>query len=168
MMIKSAHSVEVMLELEKQLAVWNATEQPYPHDASVPTLIARQAASTPDAVALVADGQTVSYRNLNRRANQLAHYLQTLGVGPNVLVGVCLERSVDLVVALLGILKAGGAYVPMDPIYPSDRLAFMVKDAQAPVLVTTQRLSTSFPLYNTKAVCLDAPETDVSDRKSVV
>src|SRR5437763_9802977 len=87
----------------QQLAAWNATEQNYPRDACVPQLVARQAAATPDAVALTADSQKLNYRELNERANQLAHYLQALGVGPNVLVGLCVERSLDMVVGLLGI-----------------------------------------------------------------
>src|SRR6266581_9135916 len=106
---------------EQQLATWNATEQEYPTDVCVQQLIARQATATPDAVALVANGQALSYHELNQRANQLAHYLQTLGVGPNVLVGLCVERSLDMVVGMLSILKAGGAYVPLDPAYPAER-----------------------------------------------
>src|SRR5260221_611509 len=121
---------------QRQLAAWNATQCDFPSHMCVPQLIGRQAAATPDAIALVAGAQTLSYKELNQRANQLAHYLQTLGVGPNVLVGLCVERSLDLVVGLLGILKAGGAYVPLDPMYPTERLAFMLEDSHAPILVT--------------------------------
>src|SRR5437588_9978799 len=124
------HGVGIPTLNEQQLAAWNATEQEYPTDACVPQLVARQATATPDAAALVASDRTLSYRELNRRANRLAHYLQALGAGPNVLVGCCLERSLDMVVGLLGILKAGGAYVPLDPTYPSERLAFMLEDAR--------------------------------------
>lgn len=166
---------QLLAEMEQQLAAWNATEQPYPRDASVPDLIARQAAATPEAMAVAADEQRLSYRELNQQANQLAHYLQTLGIGPGKLAGVCLERSVDLVVALLGILKAGGAYVPLDPAYPPERLAFMMQDAQAPVLVTHQRWAASLSLYGAQAVCLDTdaallsqqPVTDPPSRASV-
>ena len=100
---------------------------------------------TPTALAVVCEGQQLTYRELNRRANQLAHYLRSLGVGPEVLVGLCVERSVEMVVGLLGILKAGGAYVPLDPAYPKDRLSFILEDTQAPVLLTRQRLAIELP-----------------------
>src|SRR6266699_897197 len=141
---------------EWQLAAWNATQQDYPRDACVPQLVAGQAAATPDAVALVVGNQMLSYQQLNKRANQLAHSLQTLGVGPNVLVGLCVERSLDMVVGLLGILKAGGAYVPLDPAFPAERLAFMLAASQASVLVTQQHLLPQLPAPGTKVVCLDA------------
>ena len=141
---------------QQQLDAWNATQRNYPRDACVPHLVAGQAAITPGAVALVAGNQRLTYRELNQRANQLAHYLQTLGVGPNVLVGLCVERSLDMVVGLLGILKAGGAYVPLDPSYPPDRLAFMMEDAQAPVLVTQQHLVSRLPAQQAQVICLDA------------
>lgn len=140
----------------KQIAAWNATEQPYPQDACVPELVAAQAASTPDAVALVARDQAISYQALNRRANQVAHYLQRLGVRPDVLVGIYVERSVELVVGLLGILKAGGAYVPLDPIYPPERLAFMVRDAQLPIVLTRQHLAAHLVPQDTRVICFDA------------
>jgi amino acid adenylation domain-containing protein len=139
--------IDGVLPERKSLAPadWNATAQDYPRDACVPQLVARQAAVTPEEVAVATDEQVLSYRELNRRANQLAHYLQTLGVGANVPVGLCVERSVDMVVGLLGILKAGGAYVPMDVTYPLERLAFMLEDSQAPVLVTQKRLALQLP-----------------------
>src|SRR5215469_3957018 len=140
----------------RQLAVWNATQQDYPRDACIPQLVAAQAAATSDAVALVAGDQRLSYGELNRRANQLAHYLQARGVGPNVLVGLCIERSLDMMVGLLGILKAGGAYVPLDPTYPPERLIFMLGDAQVPVLVTQQHLVPRLIGQRTEVVCLDA------------
>ena len=140
----------------KQLAEWNATEQPYIHDAYVPQLVAAQATITPDAAALVAHDQVISYQELNRRANRVAHYLQGLGVRADVLVGICVERSVELIVGLLGILKAGGAYVPLDPTSPPERLAFMVKDAQLPVLLSQQHLAANFVSQDTQIVCLDA------------
>jgi len=110
---------------------------------------------TPGAVAVVFEGERLTYAELNRRANQLAHCLQKLGVGPEVLVGICVERSLETVVGLLGILKAGGAYVPLDPVYPEERLAFMLEDAQVPVLLTQQRLVEGLPEHEASVVCLD-------------
>ena len=110
------------------LTTWNDTARPIP-DATIPELFAAQAARTPDAVALVFDDQTLSYRELDIRANQLAHHLRALGAGPETIVGLCVERSFDMVIALLGILKAGAAYLPLDPDYPPERLAFMLADA---------------------------------------
>jgi len=140
----------------QQLAAWNATEQSYPQDACVPELVAAQAARTPDAAVLVAGDQTISYQELNRHANQVAHYLQRLGVRPDVLVGIYVERSVELIAGLLGILKAGGAYVPLDPIYPPERLAFMVKDARLPVVLTRQHLARNLVPQDTHIICFDA------------
>lgn len=150
-----------------QLTAWNATRQDYPRNLCVPQLVAKQASATPDAVALVAGDQELSYEELNRRANQLAHYLQTFGVGPNVLVGLCVERSLDMVVGLLGILKAGGAYVPLDPSYPTERLTFMLVDAHAPVLVTQHSLAARLATQGTQVVCLDA-DAAMLTRQSVV
>src|SRR5690348_7599776 len=157
--VQKEHNADALLLTEseqRQLAAWNATQQNYSRDVCVPQLVTGQAAATPGAVALVAGDQQLTYRELNQRANQLAHFLQELGVGPNVLVGLCVERSLDMVVGLLGILKAGGAYVPLDPSYPSERLAFMLEDAAAPVLVTQQALATRLPATGSRIVCLDA------------
>src|SRR5579859_3549576 len=115
-----------------------------------------QATATPGAVALVEGDQSLTYQALNQRANQLANYLQALGVGPDTLVGLCVERSLDMVVGLLGILKAGGAYVPLDPTYPSERLAYMLEDVQAQVLVTWERLTGMFDMRGEWIVRLDA------------
>jgi amino acid adenylation domain-containing protein len=146
----------LLTEIEqRQLAEWNATQRDYSRDACIPQLITLQALATPDAVAIVEEEVMLSYFELNRRANQLAHYLQHLGIGPNVLVGLCLERSVDLVVGLLGILKAGGAYVPLDPSYPIDRLEFMLYDTQAPVLVTNDHLASRLPAIEAQLIRLD-------------
>src|SRR5262249_21578059 len=94
----------------------------------------------PDAVALVFEDETLTYAELNRQANHLAHHLQRLGMGPEVLVGICLERSIEMVVGLLGILKAGGAYVPLDPTYPPERLAFMLQEANVHLVLTQSNL----------------------------
>src|SRR5215217_1964251 len=106
------------------------------HDVCIHELFESQVARTPEAVAVVFAAERVSYRELNERANQLAHYLRRLGVGPEVQVGILLERSVQMLVALLAVLKAGGAYVPLDPRYPAERLAFMIGDADVKVLLT--------------------------------
>src|SRR6476660_7842587 len=124
--------------------------------ATLPDLFAAQVAETPDAIAVVFEDQSLTYAELNGRANQLAHHLRGLGVGPEVVVGLCLERAPAMVVGLIGILKAGGAYLPLDPDYPPDRLAFMLDDAAAPVLVTQAALRARIPAHNTKIVCLDA------------
>ena len=110
---------------------------------------------TPNAVAVVFENQQLTYSELNSRANQLAHYLHSLGVGADVLVGICVERSVEMVVGLLGILKAGGAYVPLDPEYPQERLSFMLEDAQVSVLLTQQHLVEKLPEHQAQLVCLD-------------
>ena len=127
-------------ERHQLLVEWNNTACDYPADRCVHQLFEEQVERTPDAVALVFEDQELTYGELNARSNQLAHYLQSQGVGPETLVAICMERSLEMVVGLLGILKAGGAYVPLDPEYPAERLAFMLQDAQAPVLLT-QRAS---------------------------
>jgi non-ribosomal peptide synthetase component F len=127
-------------ERHQLLVEWNQTQTNYPQDICVHQLFEAQVERTPDAIAVVFENQQLTYRELNSRANKIAHYLKTLGVGPDVLVGIYVERSVELVVGLLGILKAGGAYVPLDPAYPQERLAFILADAQVPVLLTQQRL----------------------------
>src|SRR5438445_1676887 len=111
-----------------------------PYGQLINKLIEEQVARTPEAVAVIHEAERLSYADLNSRANQLAHFLRTLGVGPETLVGICVERSLDMLVGLLGILKAGGAYVPLDPAYPSERLAFMLADSRVPVLLTQQSL----------------------------
>lgn len=151
----------------QQLAKWNATQQDYPRDACIHQIVSKCASTTPDAVALVASDQLLSYRELNQRANQLAHYLQALGVRPNILVGICVERSLDLVVGLLGILKAGGAYMPLDPSYPSERLGFMLEDAQAPVLVTQQHLAKRLDTQKAHVVCLDTEAIALSEQSTL-
>src|SRR5262245_12314052 len=110
-------------------------------------LIEAQAERTPVSTAVVYEGLKLTYEELNRRANQLAHYLRTRGVRPEVTVGICVERSLEMIVGLLGILKAGGAYVPLDLAYPPQRLAFMMEDTQVPVLLTQKRLAARLPAH---------------------
>ena len=144
------------VEHHQLLLEWNATETDYPRNKCVHELFEAQVKQTPDATALVSEDQHLTFRALNRRANQLAHYLRGLGVSPEVSVGICVERSLEMVVGLLGILKAGGAYVPLDPSYPAERLAFMLEDARVPVLLTQQRVVEKIPPHTTQTFCLDA------------
>ena len=112
----------LLTEFERQqLMAWNNTQQAYPQELCIPQLVERQAEATPGALALFMGGQSLSFKQLNEQANQLAHHLQACGVRPNMTVGICIERSLDMVVGLLGILKAGGAYVPLEPSYPDER-----------------------------------------------
>lgn len=127
-------------ERHQQLVEWNAIETPFPQDKCIHQLFEEQVARTPDAIALVSGQENLTYQELNRRANQFAHYLLKFGLAPDTLVGIYLERSVEQIVALLGTLKAGGAYLPLDPAYPRERLAFMLEDARAPFLVTCGEL----------------------------
>jgi amino acid adenylation domain-containing protein len=143
-------------ELHHLLEEWNDTGTQYSQDRCVHELFEEQVERTPCAVAVAVEEQQLTYRELNRRANQLAHHLRALGVGPEVLVGICVDRSVEAVVGLLGILKAGGAYVPLDPAYPKERLSFMLEDAQAPVLLTQERLVGGLPEHTATVVRLDA------------
>ena len=134
---------------------WNDTQLDYRHDICVHEMIEAQVGRTPDAVALTFERENISYRELNARANQLAHHLRTLGVGPDVLVGLCVERSVNMVTALLAILKAGGAYLPLDPNYPKARLAFMAEDSRLKVLLTEKSLEDLWPDISVQVVFLD-------------
>jgi aspartate racemase len=143
-------------ERRQLLVEWNATEADYPAERCVHELFEEQAERRPEAVALLYEGQQLSYRELNERANQLAHHLRGLGVGPEVLVGLCMERCPEMVVGLLAILKAGGAYVPLDPAYPSERLAFMLADTAAPVLLTQSSPAHMFAAEGVHVLCLDS------------
>ncbi|BAY50183.1 amino acid adenylation (plasmid) [Scytonema sp. HK-05] len=152
---------------EHQLLVeWNNTQMNFPQDKCIHELFAQQAELTPDAVAVEYAGQKLTYRELNSRANQLAHYLQSLGVKPEVLVGICLERSLEMLVAMLGILKAGGAYVPLDPAYPQERLAHMLSDSQTAVLLTTAKLQSQLPPHSAKVVRLDTDWAVISRKEN--
>ena len=143
-------------ERHQLLVEWNNTQVYYPLDKCIHQLFEEQVERTPDAVAVVFEERKVTYHELNCQANQLAHYLQTLGVGPEVLVGICVERSVEMVVGLLGILKAGGAYVPLDPDYPNERIAYMLEDSSVPVLLTQSKLVEELPSSVGKLVLLDS------------
>lgn len=131
----------------QQIAAWNRTETRVPHERCVHALFAEQAQRTPNAVAVRCADQSLSYAALDRRSNQLANYLRTLDVGPETLVGLCVEPSLELVVGVLGILKAGAAYVPLEPTYPADRLHYMISDAQLPVILTQQTIIDTTSLF---------------------
>ncbi|MDZ8221786.1 amino acid adenylation domain-containing protein [Nostoc sp. ChiVER01] len=143
-------------ERQQLFIEWNKTQTDYPRHACIHQLIEAQVESTPNAVAVVFGNEQLTYRELNSRANQLAHYLRSLGVQTNELVGICLDRSLEMVVGVLGILKAGAAYLPLDPNHPEARVAFMLEDSQAKVLLTQQRLVEFLPKNTAKLVEIDA------------
>lgn len=160
----SALSLLTEPERQQLLVTWNDTQMEYPEQPCLHQLIEAQVERTPDAIAAVFDQQHLTYRELNQQANQLGHYLQSLGVGPEVLVGICVERSLEMLVGLLGILKAGGSYVPLDPAYPKDRLAYMIEDSRLPLLLTQQALRDQFSEQNVQVVCLDTDWTAISQQ----
>ncbi|MBI4785230.1 MAG: amino acid adenylation domain-containing protein [Oscillatoriophycideae cyanobacterium NC_groundwater_1537_Pr4_S-0.65um_50_18] len=140
---------------QQQLLTWNQTEANYSDRICIHHLFEAQVEKTPNAIAVISDHEQITYQELNHRANQLARYLQTLGVQAESLVGLCVERSIAMIVGLLGILKAGGAYVPLDPTYPPQRLEFILSDAQVSVLLTQTSLQTKFSELETCVVLLD-------------
>lgn len=148
---------------QRQLLVeWNDTQIEYSQDQCFHQLFEAQVERTPDNVAVVCKKKQLTYRELNQRANRLAHYLQKLGVKPEVIVGICVARSPEMIVGVLGILKAGGAYLPLDSTYPAERLAFMLSDSQVPILLTTQKLVTELSQHHTQVVCLDTDWTTIT------
>ena len=155
-------------EHHQLLVEWNTPQVEYFQDRCVHELFEAQVERTPEAVAVVCEGERLTYGELNRRANQLAHYLHQLGVraevGKEVPVGICVERSLEMVVGLLGILKAGGVHIPMDPTYPAERIAFMAEDTGMPVLLTQQHLLAWFPESHPQLVCLDADWPAISQQ----
>jgi len=138
------------------LVEFNQNQADYPKDKCIHHLIEEQAERTPNSIAVAFKDQQLTYAQLNQKANQLAHYLQRLGVEPEVLVGICVERSPEMVICILGILKAGGAYVPLDPSYPQERLAFILEATQTSVLLTQQQLVERLSLHNAHIICLDS------------
>ena len=151
-------SIPLLCEQEKNklLIEWNDTAKQYANDLCIHSLFERQVEITPDATALVFQDESLTYEELNSKVNQLAHYLRTLGVGPDSLVGVCVKRSIEMMISVLAVHKAGGAYVPLDPAYPKDRIAFMLEDARASVLLTQQELLKTLPEVEAKLVCIDS------------
>src|SRR6185369_13829172 len=155
-------------ETAQQLITWNETAVAYPHHLTLHQLFEEQAAATPAAVALISEAEQISYGELNERANQLAHYLRELGVGPEQLIGVCCERSIEMMMAVLGVLKAGAAYVPLDPEYPAVRLVGMMEDAGIEVLLTQSRIASAgasqLVSEQTRVVELDREWPAISER----
>lgn len=151
-------------ELAQQLVEWNSTRAAFPRDLDYARLFEQQVVRTPDNVAVVDEVEQLTYQELNNRANQLAHLLRQCGVGPESLVGVCLERSAGMVVALLAVLKAGGAYVPLDPQYPSERLSFMLDDSELRIVITQQHLAKSIPQNDALVICIDSDRGVIAAR----
>lgn len=149
--------LDIMTPAETALVVdgWNDTAAEFPRAATLHGLIEERVAATPDATAVTFEGESLNYAQLNALANRIAHKLRGVGVGPETLVGVCAERSLELVIGLLGVLKAGGAYLPLDPEYPADRLAFMVSDAAAPVVLVQSHLQDDLPTTDATVLVLD-------------
>jgi amino acid adenylation domain-containing protein len=150
-------------ERQTLLVNWNSTQVDYPQYACIHHLFEAQVEKTPDAIALIFANQQLTYRELNNRANQLAHYLQNLGVKPESLVGICMERSIEMVVGILAIMKAGGAYLPLDPNYPQERLAFMLEDAQLSLLLVQLHLVNELPAHTAKVVTIDTDGAAFAD-----
>ncbi len=156
-------------ERTRVLETWNATQTPYPADACVHTLFEAQVRRTPDRPAASFEGETLSYRELDARANRLAAHLRGLGVGPDALVGIFIERSLEMLVAVLAVHKAGGAYVPLDPAYPRDRIAFMLEDSGAAVVLSVERIAAELPASSARVVRVDAdwPEIAAHSERAV-
>jgi len=145
------------------LVDWNKTDTDYPNESCLHELFEQQVEKTPDAIAVIFEGQQLTYRELNNKANQVAHYLKNLGVGPENLVGLCLDRSLDMLIGLYGILKAGGAYLPLDPTYPMDRISFMLEDAGVNVVVTEQKWQDKLTdMTSASLLCLDSQWDDIA------
>ena len=160
--------IELMGEAERRQIIeeWNETGREYRETPLLPEMIAAQASRRPEGVAVTCEQDQISYRELNQRATRLARYLRELGVGPEVIVGVCLERSVEMVVGLLGVLKAGGVYLPMDPAYPDQRLNLMVDSARLRILLTQSHQVERFEDQSVRLICLDRDWETISTRSS--
>ncbi len=149
-------------ERRKLLVEWNDTKTDYPANKCIQELFEQQVQRTPDAIALICDNQQLSYRELNSQANRLSHYLRKHGVAADARVAICMQRSPEMIVALLAILKAGGAYVPLDPEYPKTRLEFMLADARASALVTERALLNNLPVTAMATICVDDLLTELA------
>ncbi|MUG94902.1 amino acid adenylation domain-containing protein [Scytonema sp. UIC 10036] len=150
-------------EVQQLLVEWNDTKKEYPQDKCIHQLFEAQVEKTPSDIAVIFEKQQITYRELNNRANRLARYLHQLGVKPDVMVGICMERSIEMVVGLLAIMKAGGAYMPLDPAYPKERLAFTLADSQVSVLLAHPHLVNDLPPNSAQLVCIDTDSTAFAD-----
>ncbi|HLZ59625.1 MAG TPA: amino acid adenylation domain-containing protein [Ktedonosporobacter sp.] len=157
-------TLQILSEAERKqmLETWNETQAEYPVERCLHELFEEQARRTPEQTVLLFQDEGLTYRELNERANQLAHYLRASGVKEDMLVGLCLDRSPSMVIGLLAILKAGGAYVPLDPEYPIERIRFVVQDAQLSVLLTQRQLEEKFSLQNVQVICVEAWEQEIA------
>ena len=151
-------------ERRRLISEWNNTSHPFPENLCMHELLVSQASNTPDRVAVIYDGHHLSYLELNRRANRLAGYLKVAGARPEECIALCLERGLEIVIGILGVLKAGGVYAPLDPGQPSERLAYMINDAQATILLTEQRLAGRLPSTNARVVCLDVEWDKINEQ----
>ncbi|WP_459501588.1 amino acid adenylation domain-containing protein [Bacillus sp. C1] len=158
--------IEVVSEKAmKQLMEFGRKKIDYPRDKTIHELFEQQVENTPEHTALVLGNDSVTYRELNQRANQLAHYLCKNGIKPGALVGIAMERSIDLYVGMLAILKSGGAYVPLDPNYPKERLAYLFTDSQIPLLLTHEKLLSMLPDYSGQIICLDQEREQIREEE---
>ena len=154
---------EISLEERSRILYeFNDTGVDYPKDMCLHQLFEMQVKRTPERIAVVFEGNHLTYSELNQRANKLANYLRALGIGPESVVGVFMERSFEMIIALYGILKAGGAYVSLDPEYPQERLAFMLEDTQVSVMLTQNHLFGGLPEYHSRIMCLDTEWDEVA------
>ncbi|HEY4724064.1 MAG TPA: AMP-binding protein, partial [Anaerolineae bacterium] len=142
-------------EQHQQLVAWNETRRDYPHDRCFHELFEAQVERTPGAMAVAYQEERLTYRELNRQANRLAHHLRKLGVGPETIVGICPQRRPEMMIGLLAIFKSGGAYLPLDPDFPAERLTFMLSDARAAIVLTQQRWADRFTNQCAHVICLD-------------
>jgi len=150
----------------QQLQLWNQTQTEYPHDKTLINLFEAEVAKNPDNLALVFESQSLTYQQLNQKANQLAHYLiQNYQIKPDALIGICVERSLEMIIGILGILKAGGAYLPLDPEYPSERLSFMLEDTQLSVILTQEKLVNKLGDRKVDIICLDSNWDIINQQK---
>ncbi|HBK22674.1 MAG TPA: non-ribosomal peptide synthetase [Planktothrix sp. UBA10369] len=162
----SQYSLLTENQRHQLLVTWNYTDTNYQKFNGIHQLFEAQVKKTPEAIALVFGKEKLSYQQLNEKANQLAYYLQSLGVKPDDLVGICLERSLEMIIGILGILKAGGAYLSLDPAYPEDRLAYMIEDASINLVVTLEKWTNLTPKQAIKAVCLDSQKTIIAQENT--
>mgnify|MGYP003967756471 FL=1 len=160
----SVSEIPLLTELERNqlLREWNDTCHSYPHDTCIHQLFEAQVEQSPDADAIVFLDNHLSYRELNTRANQLAHHLIAIGVGPDVPVKLCVEPSLEMIMGIMGILKAGGLYVPLDPAYPEERRTFLLNDLPAPVLLTQQRFVEEFSDHDGRVIYLDSDWEEIA------